>query len=625
MKTIKYLAGAIILLLGLFLLTADMNLLDSCCPRGGSGGSTPAPSTPAPPSGETTPTTRPPAPSAPPRPQLGPGLMPLIQSAQSLLGVAEPWEAWWTRNRDRYLAFRETIEWANIVDQGGTKSFSISPIYDELLNALVDGVADKDIYLAFRAAIALGKAQDSQNPAISSPKAIEALKKANETETRYFVANNVLIGWGLTSDISVIPILKNILQTKNPPLKRSYAALALGYLPGDSDAPKILRDLLTAEKENAEVKSSVCLSLGNLKDTSAVPVLGKILTGDGGKKEQGMIRAYAALALGRIGTKEALDELKKIAPGIEKDEDVRVAAVTAMGMTGLPEAKDAILALLQDKAPSVKGMACVALAQIKYDKAYETISEALLKNKSPNSDGLMLIGMGLTGHEKAKTDLRKILADNKKSRALLRGAAAIALGLLKDTETLPTIVNILKDEKQQNDTILTPYLLLTLAMLNEQKKEEIVVEGDGIGSKSARIKELSDLEKQTLDILQKMWSKADKSLSITAYTNLVIALMKLTSREKMTEELLKHIGSKDATLRTYALHTLGLIGNKATAKAFVEAYKDNNPEVRKAAITGIGFLMDKHPVNPIDKVTADNIDISNELEIMKHLLPIPVW
>jgi len=93
--------------------------------------------------------------------------------------------------------------------------------------------------------------------------------------------------------------------------------------------------------------------------------------------------------------------------------------------------------------------------------------------------------------------------------------------------------------------------------------------------------------------------------------------------EKMVEELVKHAGSKDATLRTYALHTLGLIGNKESAKVFVDAYKDTNPEVRKAAIVGIGFLMDKHSVNPIDKVTADNIDLT--LEIMNHLLPIPVW
>jgi len=549
--------------------------------------------------------------------------MPSIQSAQSLLGVAEPWEVWWTRNRDKYLAFRAPIEWANIVDQGGTKSFSISPIYDELINVLSDGVSDKDTYVAFRAAIALGKAQDSQNPTVSSPKAIEVLKKANETETRYFVRNNVLLGWALTSDPAVVPIIKDVLQSKDPALRRSYAALALGYASNNTEAAKILMDVLTADKEDREVKSSTCLSLGNLKDVSAAPILGKILTGDGGKKEQGMIRAYAALGLGRIGTKEALDELKKIAPRSEKESDVRGAVVTALGMTGLPEAKDAILTFLEDKSFTVRGMACIALAQIKDANAYETISGMLQKNRSNDSDGLILLALGLTGNEKAKADLRKILADSKKSRALLRAAASIGLGLLKDTEALPVIVNILKDEKQHNDTILTPYLILTLAMINDQRKEEEVMERNADDSEITHQKELSDLEKQQIEILQKIWSKTDKNLSITAYTNLAIALMKLTSRTKMIAEVMKHLESKNTILQRYALHTLGLISNKESAKVFVNSYKDNNPEVRKATIDGIGFLMDKQPINPINKVTADNID--STLEIMNHLLPIPVW
>ena len=86
---------------------------------------------------------------------------------------------------------------------------------------------------------------------------------------------------------------------------------------------------------------------------------------------------------------------------------------------------------------------------------------------------------------------------------------------------------------------------------------------------------------------------------------------------------MKHIESKNTTLQRYALHTLGLISNRESAKIFIETYKDNNPEVRKATIDAIGFLMDKHSFNPIDRVTADNIDLT--MEIMNHLLPIPVW
>jgi HEAT repeat protein len=131
------------------------------------------------------------------------------------------------------------------------------------------------------------------------------------------------------------------------------------------------------------------------------------------------------------------------------------------------------------------------------------------------------------------------------------------------------------------------------------------------------------MKKEQVDILEKMWKKIDKNLTITAYTNLAIALMKATSRTKVISELTQHVSSKNVTLRTYALHTLGLIGDKESAKVFIDSYKDNNPEVRKSTVDAIGFLMDRHQINPLDKITADNIDLT--LEIMNHLLPIPVW
>ena len=586
-----------ILCLGSMLLVSDKHL-DGACPSSGGGGSTPR-------GGSGIPASQ--------RPPLGVGIQPLIQSIQSLVGVVDPWEVWWSRNRDKYLSFREQIQWADITDKGGTKSYAVSPIHDELLKILADNVGDKDPYLAFRAAIALGKAQDPQNPAVSSPKALEVLKKAYETETRDFVRNNILLGLGLTSDASSIAIIQGVLEKKeNTPLQRSFAALALGYAANTPEISSALKELLSAYKEDREVKSSSCIALGNLKDDSATPILGKLLNGDGGKKkEQGMIRAHAALGLGRINNTEALAELKRLVPADEKESDIRSAVIMALGMTGSPESKKNILGFMEDKIPAIRGLACIALAQIKDTQAYEAISNAFQKNKSLEADGLMLIALGLTGHEKAKTDLRKILsADSRKTRPLLKAAAAIGLGLLKDEKAVEVITNILKDEKQQYETTLTPYLILSLAMINEQKKKET-------------ISELSNLEKQELEILQKMWNRIDKNVSVVAYTNLAIAMMRLTSRDWIINQLVKHTDSKDAPVRIYALHTLGLLGNRDSAKVFINAIKDSNPDVRKAVIVGIGFIMDKNQINPIDKVTADSVDI--QMRIMDHLLPIPVW
>ncbi|MDI6788767.1 MAG: HEAT repeat domain-containing protein, partial [Planctomycetota bacterium] len=126
-----------------------------------------------------------------------------------------------------------------------------------------------------------------------------------------------------------------------------------------------------------------------------------------------------------------------------------------------------------------------------------------------------------------------------------------------------------------------------------------------------------------VEILQKIWSKADKNLAMTAYTNLSLALTMLGKRKEVLDRLQVDVNSKDIYMKAYALHTLSLIGDRESAKAFVESAKDGNSEVRRTTMTAIGFLMDKNAINPLNKITADNIDV--QMLIMDHILPIPVW
>jgi len=567
--------------------------IESCCPRGGGNPppTTPgAPTVPIPPTLGTTP--QPKALPAVPRPPLSIGLMPLIQSMQagasSLGSVAEPWEVWWSRNRDKYLPFRKQIQWLKIVDSGGTKSVSLYPLYDELVKILSEAVGDKDHYLAFRAAVSLGKAQDAQNTDTSSKEAVEILKKAHDVETRFFVRNNILLGLGLTRDSSAAQIINDVLKNKkDAALRRSYAALAAGYV-SDDQLLKTLKQILS-EDDDKEVKSSACISLGNLRDKSSIALLGKILnTPAGEKKELPNIRACAALGLGRIGGIEALEELKKITPASEKETEIRSAVVVGLGLSGLTETRQSLIAFLQDRNPITKGLAAISLGQINDPKVFEVILESYKKNRSNEAEGLFVIGLALTGEPKAKEELRKIL-DNKKSRALLKSAAAIGLGLLNDTDSVPLIVNILKDEKQQNDVILTPYLILSLGML-----------GDTIG----------------VEVLQKIWDRVERNVNIVAYSNLAVAYV--------NKRLANHANSKDIQLNANAAHALGLVGVRESAQSLVTLYRNtDNSDVKRSVVVASGFLLDKNNINALNMVTADNIDI--QMTIMNHILPIPVW
>jgi len=530
-----------------------------------------------------------------------------------LAGIVEPWEVWWTRNRDNYLSFREPIEWVKVIDEQGSRSMTVFPDYEAALKILGQALSDKNHHIAMRAAIALGKAIDVKNPV--SNRIIETLKKANETETRYFVKNNILLGSSLAGDNSQVDLMKKVSQDKpTPPLRRCYALLAMGTIINDPELPKIMKNIL-ADKDDTEVKCCACLSLGNLQDVSAVPILGKLLNGGDGKKEQPVLRAYAALGLGRIGTEEALDELAKSTPASEKDIDVLSAVVMALGLTDSPDAKEPILVFLTQKKDAIlRGLAAISLAQIKIPphrgmsppppnlrgigNCYDLIAEAFQENKSQEVDGLMLLALALTDDDRAKADLRKVLED-KKSRGLLKAAAAIGLGILKDKEAVPIIVNMLYDKKDFCNIALAPYLILSLGMIQDQKGVEV---------------------------LQKIWDMIEENSTLCPYhTNLAVALTMLGKRKEIVlPKLTQHLKqTKDTLLRSYALHTLGLVGNKESVQAFVEAYKDDNSYMRFETMAGLGFLLDGSKISPLNKITENNIDIP--MIIMNHIMLIPVW
>jgi len=186
------------------------------------------------------------------------------------------------------------------------------------------------------------------------------------------------------------------------------------------------------------------------------------------------------------------------------------------------------------------------------------------------------------------------------SGAIFKASAAIGLGLLKDTEAVPIIVNILGDEKQQSDTLLTPYLILSMGMIKDPRGAEV---------------------------LQKLWEKLpERSNTYSYHSNLAIALTMLGKKKDIVmPALIKQASqTRDQLLRSYALHSLGLIGDRESAKVFLSAASDkDNTFVMYTAMSAIGFLMEKNQLNPLNKVTGNLVDVSSV--IMDHIGGIPVW
>jgi HEAT repeat protein len=563
------------------LIPDSSNKTEGCCPRGGgtggsSGGGSPVPST---------------------RPALGPGIQPLIQNLKagggSLFGAAEPWEAWWTRNRESYLNVHQPIEWVKITE-GATRSVKQFDVYEKLIGVLIKGVEHKDQYVAFRSAISLAT--------VKTDASLTALKKAYANEKQFFIKNNLTFALGLTGDATPKEVLAN---KKESILSRCYAAASLGFVQGDPTVIKLLQESIS-QKDDAEIICCAALSLGNIGDISSVPFLISILNPVKGQelRKDNRIRMHAALALARIARGEVTPETRKsILAEItksagDKESDVRAAAVIALGLMKSNESKDTLLGLLKDSNGSVRGLAAISLIQAGVTDNYDVLVKAWQKSSSEDQ-GLIILALGLSGNEKIKPKFRELL-QSRKVNSLTKSAAALALGLLKDKEAVPILLEIMK--KQFDDPVMGPYALLALGM---------------IGDPSA------------VELLQKKWQEIDKkNISATAYTNLAIALTMLGKKDDVVlPVLLKHTAKEsEEALKVYAFHTLGILGTRETAQIFVDAYNDESTstEVRKSIVTGIGFLLDKNNVRVINKFTADNyFDIF--MVIMDHILPIPVW
>jgi HEAT repeat protein len=113
---------------------------------------------------------------------------------------------------------------------------------------------------------------------------------------------------------------------------RIAAARGLGALRYRPSAP-FFREIIESKRiRQADISEQIAVfeSFGLLQDPEGVAILDMLLNGRGflGKKESGEIRACAALGLGKMGTPEAMDALRRARD--ESDPVVRTAVNRAL-------------------------------------------------------------------------------------------------------------------------------------------------------------------------------------------------------------------------------------------------------------------------------------------------------
>jgi HEAT repeat protein len=133
--------------------------------------------------------------------------------------------------------------------------------------------------------------------------------------------------------------------------------------------------LAILQSEDQETRRQAILSLGALKCTAALPALLELATRRDGKGRLLDEKKEAVNALGQIGSSEALPQLKTILKRRRfwfgsRDDELRAAAALALGKIGSPDALALLHQATEDRSEQVARASRLALNRIEKTSSY---------------------------------------------------------------------------------------------------------------------------------------------------------------------------------------------------------------------------------------------------------------
>jgi len=216
------------------------------------------------------------------------------------------------------------------------------------------------------------------------------------------------------------------MAEKGSYLHKGFGALALGlvlreisdelaieeYQEFREKALTILRDGIQSTKMDKKGQAAFCTAAGIAKDTRSRKALVEIVSDRNGDK---MLRSYAALGLGLIG-EATKDVTQAIAEAMKErsSEELRRQTAVALGLLG---------------NPTISGM---------NKDAVELLIDELKDAKTQSHKGQIVLALARIGDHRALDKLIELLKDQKE-QDLTRALACAGLGLIGDLEYIPSL------------------------------------------------------------------------------------------------------------------------------------------------------------------------------------------
>ncbi|MDY0387717.1 MAG: HEAT repeat domain-containing protein [Methanolobus sp.] len=426
------------------------------------------------------------------------------------------------------------------------------------------------------------------------------------------------------------------------------SAVSLGYL-GDKKAVEPLMNILANESMSENMRQAAARSLGQIGDKRAVKLLIECL-----EDESQYIQSEAAWALGETGDERAIEPLADL---LDKEYEFAVTnSAEALNKLGAP-VEDMLIENLDHQDINVRKNSIYALSSIGEQSSYSVflkIAEDRTEYEEVRRAAISALGRSddddliepLTDILKNENEKRNVRAIVPRTLIDIDEEKAIKILIkdikIKDTEVRASIVSSfrkLEGDKEKIPMVIEPvaYLLLNDAQWPVRKQAAIVmadIAGENasghlslaLNDENPEVRSIAAMhlaymadENSTEHLINALENETNKytrgymtrALARTNDSNAVPILVQLMQDR---EEYLN--------VRITAAEGLGVHKDDNVTKALIEVLesKDDSPDLRRTAVISLGNINNPAAVNILSRVEADRDEHPRIRKSVRHAL-----
>ncbi len=405
------------------------------------------------------------------------------------------WLFWWEYNKADLLPLK-----AGLKAREGPDSPTVRAIQEKIVPALERILANREFHLDIRgsALIALARAEPSKKHF----ERFMTIAAAKDNEPKIVRESSILaLAICDIPDREVRDFLLGIAADREDRLRvRCFAILALG-LSGDTspEVARALDDIVTSAEAHRDLAVCALHAIGTIGDRRSAPRLLEWLSkGSAGRRElEDLERSWVVAALGRIGVPATLQTVSRCLRA--EGAKTRRSAAIAIGQIALNatagEQRDAVATLdlfrRDEQDNYARSFAMMSLGRIAGDERASALvrrevvtilTREFRELEQASERAFVALAMGLVGRVDRAGDslrasmamiIRPSLAKGKGDKVAL-SAHAVALGLLRDRESVGLLTAILSDRGR--DWQLRSAAAIGLGLIGDPAASETVLE-----------------------------------------------------------------------------------------------------------------------------------------------------